>query len=68
MKSGELSETSTVYWDRVSQNILSMGAGAALVTMFPVRPDYILPAVVILLGINVLINFLINRWRVRHTS
>jgi len=71
MKSGELNATSTggsVYWDRVSGRILLMGSGMAVGTLFPVRPDYIFAAVVILLGVNFLVNFLINRSRARHTS
>ena len=63
MKSGELNATSTgkdaVYWDRVSQNILSMGSGAALATMFQVRATTILAAVVILLGVNFLIQLVL---------
>ena len=64
MKSSELNATSTgkdtVYWDRVSQNILCMGSGAALVTIYPVRATTIFAAVVILLGVNFLIQLVLR--------
>jgi hypothetical protein len=40
-----------------------MGSGVSIGTLFPVRPDYIFAAVVVLLGVNFLINVLRTRRR-----